>query len=210
MPRHSIVERSRIAFSRRIFLETAPVEAANSASSWRSSNAGGPARPYASWDRGQSGTRPYLYGRTCAASTHLWLRQTPQSPRLRRQMQRTQAAESHTHPPPLAAQGGIGGGHRAGGRAGSVAGAVSCRWRRQSGRRLLPHRWVWEGLRRALRWPLPRWAQQRHWPQWEQLPLRPRRPRQLWSARQRPRPQGWIAQLRQKEQVGEEPGCHGW
>ena len=35
MPRHSVVERSRIAFSMKIFLETAPVEAANSASSWR-------------------------------------------------------------------------------------------------------------------------------------------------------------------------------
>ena len=32
MPRHSVVERSRIAFSIKIFLETAPVEAANSAS----------------------------------------------------------------------------------------------------------------------------------------------------------------------------------
>ena len=45
MPRHSVVERSRIAFSMKIFLETAPVEAANSASSWKSANAGGPARP---------------------------------------------------------------------------------------------------------------------------------------------------------------------
>ena len=45
MPRHSVVERSRIAFSMKIFLETAPVEAVNSASSWRSANAGGPARP---------------------------------------------------------------------------------------------------------------------------------------------------------------------
>ena len=45
MPRHSVVERSRIAFSMKIFLETAPAEAANSASSWRSANAGGPTRP---------------------------------------------------------------------------------------------------------------------------------------------------------------------
>ena len=44
MPRHSVVQRSRIAFSMKIFLETAPVEAANSASSWRSANAGGRAR----------------------------------------------------------------------------------------------------------------------------------------------------------------------
>ena len=46
-------------------LETAPIEAANSASSWRSANAGGPARPYVSWDRGTKRhapvpVRPYL------------------------------------------------------------------------------------------------------------------------------------------------------
>ena len=52
MPRHSVVERSRIASSMKTFLETAPVEAANSASSWRSANDGGPARPCVSWDRG--------------------------------------------------------------------------------------------------------------------------------------------------------------
>ena len=52
MPRHSVVERSRIAFSMKIFLETALVEAATSTSSWRSANALGPARPYVSWDRG--------------------------------------------------------------------------------------------------------------------------------------------------------------
>ena len=64
-PPHSVVERSRIAFSMTIYLETAPVEAANSASSWRSANAGGPARPYVSWDRGTkrhapAPVRPYL------------------------------------------------------------------------------------------------------------------------------------------------------
>ena len=74
----------------------------------------------------------HLYGRTCPTSTHLWLRQTPPSPRLRRQPQRTQASESHTRPSPLATQRGIRQGHRAGGRAGSVAGAVSCRWRCRS------------------------------------------------------------------------------
>ena len=52
MPRHSVVERSHIAFSMKIVLETALVEAVNSASSWRSANARGPARPYVSWDRG--------------------------------------------------------------------------------------------------------------------------------------------------------------
>ena len=65
MPRHSVVERSHIAFSMKIFLETAPVQAANFASSWRSANAGGPARPYVSWDRGTKRhapvpVRPYL------------------------------------------------------------------------------------------------------------------------------------------------------
>ena len=45
MPRHSVVERSRIAFSMTIFFDNAPVQAAGSASSWRSANAGGPVRP---------------------------------------------------------------------------------------------------------------------------------------------------------------------
>ena len=58
MPRHSVVERSRIAFSMKIFLETAPVEAANTERSWRSANAGGPARPYVSWDRGTNRHAP--------------------------------------------------------------------------------------------------------------------------------------------------------
>ena len=65
MPRHSVVERLRIAFSMKIFMETAPVEAANSASSWRSANAGGPAQPYVSWDSGTKRhahvTVPYLF-----------------------------------------------------------------------------------------------------------------------------------------------------
>ena len=100
---------------------------------------------------------------TCPASMHLWLRQTLQSPRLQRQPQRTQAGVSRTRPPPLAAPGGTGGGHRAGVCAGSAAGAVSCRWCRRSGRQL-QHQGVrgdWargEGLRRALRWPLLGWA----------------------------------------------------
>ena len=85
----------------------------------------GAKEPTSGGAREQSGMRPYLYGRTCPASTHHWLRQTPQSPRLRRQPQRTQAGESHTRPPPLATQGGIGAGHRAGGCAGSVASRVA-------------------------------------------------------------------------------------
>ena len=62
---------------------------------------------------------------------------------------------------------------------------------------------------RALRWPLPRWVQRRHWPRREWLLLRLRRERQLRSVRQRPRPQRWVALLWRKGQVGEEPGCHG-
>ena len=50
MPRCSVLERSRIVFSMKIFLETAPVEAANSASSWRSKPWGAPL--YVSWDMG--------------------------------------------------------------------------------------------------------------------------------------------------------------
>ena len=42
MPRHSVMERSDIAFSMKIFLKTAPVEAANSAASWRGAQAGTP------------------------------------------------------------------------------------------------------------------------------------------------------------------------
>ena len=58
MPRHIVVEMSRIAFSIKILLETPPVEAANSASSLRSANVGGPARPYVSWDRGTARHAP--------------------------------------------------------------------------------------------------------------------------------------------------------
>ena len=77
-----------------------------------------------------------------------------------------EAGVTRTRPPPLAAPGGTGGGHRAGGRTESAAGAVWCRWRRRSGRRLQHQqlRGDWargEGLLWALRCPLPRWAQQR-------------------------------------------------
>ena len=65
MPQRSVVERWRIAYSIKNFLETAPVKAASSASSWRSAKAGGPARRYVSWDRGTKQHahvtgRPYL------------------------------------------------------------------------------------------------------------------------------------------------------
>ena len=136
MPRHSVVARSRIAFYMKIFLEISPVEDANSADSWRSAYAGGQPGRMFHGTGGQSDTRPYLHGRTCPASTHLWLWQTLQSPRLRLQPKRKQADVSRTRPPPLAAPGGTGGGHRAGGRVGSAAGAMPCRWRRRSGRRL--------------------------------------------------------------------------
>ena len=49
---HSVVERACIAFSMKIFRETGPVKAANSAISWRSAKAGGPAGPCVAWDRG--------------------------------------------------------------------------------------------------------------------------------------------------------------
>ena len=47
MPRNSAVEKSRITFSMKIFLETAPVEAANSTTSRRSANAEGPGSRHA-------------------------------------------------------------------------------------------------------------------------------------------------------------------
>ena len=74
MPRHSVVDRSRITFSMIIFLEIAPVEAAYSASSWISAKSGGPARPHVSCDRGTTRHAPRC---TSPTSTGFWLRQTP-------------------------------------------------------------------------------------------------------------------------------------
>ena len=69
MPLHSVVERSRMAFSVNSVLETAPAEAAGSAASWSSFKVGEPARPYVCGDRGgQSGTHLYKYVRTYRAS----------------------------------------------------------------------------------------------------------------------------------------------
>ena len=113
----------------KMLLETAPVEAAKSAISWRSAKAGGPARPCISWTWGRSGSRLYQYGSTCLASAHCWLQH---SPRLQPHLQRTQAAVSRTRPPPLAAPGGTGRGHRAGDHVGSAAGAVAYQCRRRS------------------------------------------------------------------------------
>ena len=78
MPRQSVVERSRIAFSMKVFLETAPIDDENPASSWRKVTAGGPSRPYVSWDRGTERhapvpTRPYL----CCFSASLALAEAP-------------------------------------------------------------------------------------------------------------------------------------
>ena len=62
MTRHRVVERARIEFSMTIFLDTAPDEAATSASSWRSTKVGGPIWPYVSWDRNAPvPVRPYLF-----------------------------------------------------------------------------------------------------------------------------------------------------
>ena len=177
--RHSVADRSRTAFSVNIFLETAPAEAANAAISWRSAKTVGQLSLTLHGTGKQSGTRAYQYGHTNPASTHLLLRQTPQSSRLQRPQQRTQAGVSRTRAPPLAAQGGTGGLH-----AGSAAGAVSNRWRRHSVQRQY-NRGVWGswvrvvGLRRAVRWPLPRQLQRLHRPRLEQLLWRLPREQQL-------------------------------
>ena len=78
MPLHSVVQRSRIAFSMKIVLETAPVKAANSASTLRSANAQ-PSHTFHGTG-GQSGTRLCQYGCTCPAATYLWRWQTPSPP----------------------------------------------------------------------------------------------------------------------------------
>ena len=93
MPPHSVVERSRTAFSMKIFLETPESRPQTLQAHGEMQTLGAPPGRTFHWIEGQSGTHPYLYGRTCPASTHLWLRRTPQSPRLRRQPQRTQAGE---------------------------------------------------------------------------------------------------------------------
>ena len=58
MPRYCIVGRSCIALSMKIYLATAPVEAASPAISWRSAKAGGPALPQVVWDRGPKRCAP--------------------------------------------------------------------------------------------------------------------------------------------------------
>ena len=57
MPRHMVVEGSCIAFSMKTFLETAPVEDANSASSWRTANTWKRAGPYAFLGQGDKPAR---------------------------------------------------------------------------------------------------------------------------------------------------------
>ena len=63
MPRHSAVERSRIAFSIKMFWETAPVKAVNSASSWRIAHAGGGSSAVRFMGHGDKAAR----ARTCTA-----------------------------------------------------------------------------------------------------------------------------------------------
>ena len=49
IPRHRVVERSRMAFSKKILLDTTPDLAANSAISLRRAKAADPAQPNVSW-----------------------------------------------------------------------------------------------------------------------------------------------------------------
>ena len=209
----------------------APVEAANSASSWRSGKAGGPVpvRPYVSWDSGTKRyapvpVRPYL----SRFNASLASADTP--------VPQAAAASAEdvgacfTLPPPLAGQGGTRGGHRAGDRAGSAAGTVSYRWRRRNGLRQ-QHRGVrgdWErGVRLRRERHLRRLRRERHLrrlrrerhlrrlrrePHLRRLRREPhlrrlRRERHLRSVQQRPRLRWRVAPLWRKGEVGGEPGC---
>ena len=182
MPRHSAVERSRIAFSIKMFWETAPVKAVNSASSWRIAHAGGAARPYVSWDtetkrHAPVPVRPYLSRFNASlASADIPVPQAAAAT-----AEDASGCVTHTSN----TTGRPGRYRRRSPRWGS-------RWERGGSRGVpvaLPE-WavaaapgraggLARGVRlwRALRWPLPRWAQQRHWPQRERLRLRPRRER---------------------------------
>ena len=217
MPQHSVVERSHIAFSMKIIWETAPVEAANSTSSWRSANGGGGRPTVHLMGQGDKAAR----ARTCTAVLvtlqHFFGFGRHPIPPSYGGNRRGRKRVSHTYvhhqwlprevQEEVTALGVALGAWREPCRAGGAAGVGGgCRtavcgggggWARG------------EGLRRAVRRPLPHWAQRRHWPQRERLLLRPRRERQLRSVRQRPRPQGWVTLQRRRGQVGEEPGCHG-
>ena len=58
IPRHRVVDRSRMAFSKKILLDTTPELAANSALSLRRAKAPGPARPNFSWLSGMNRHAP--------------------------------------------------------------------------------------------------------------------------------------------------------
>ena len=62
-PSHRVVDRSRMAFSKKILLDTTPELAANSTISLRRAKASGPARPNVSW----------LSGTNRHASAPVWL-----------------------------------------------------------------------------------------------------------------------------------------
>ena len=74
IPRHRVVDRSRMAFSKKILLDTAPVLAAISAISLRRATAAGPARPTVSWLSGVNRHAPVpvrLYLSRLSESFHL-------------------------------------------------------------------------------------------------------------------------------------------
>ena len=58
IPRHRVVDRSRMAFSKRVLLDTNPELAANSALLLRRAKAAGPARPNVSWLSGTNRHAP--------------------------------------------------------------------------------------------------------------------------------------------------------
>ena len=74
IPRHRVVHRSRMAFSKIMRLDTTPEPAANSAISLRSAKAAGPARPNVSWLSGTNRHAPVpvrLYLSRLRESFHL-------------------------------------------------------------------------------------------------------------------------------------------
>ena len=198
--------RLHITISLKLSLETAPVEAAKSASSWTSVKAGG-ARPAIHFmGMGDKAARAckstavfFPLQRIFGFGRHPSTQGGSDNCRGRKRVWHTHV--HHQWPP----KGGTRGGQRAGDHAGSTTGAVSFRLCRRSGRRQqhqgVRGEWVRGArLRRPLRWPLLRRAQRRHCPQ---------RERQLRGVRQRLRPRRWVALLWRKGQVGGEPGFHG-
>ena len=70
LPRHHVVERSRMAFPIKSVSETAPGEAADSTISWRSGKAGSQLGHTYHGTGGRSSTRRHQYVRTCPASSY--------------------------------------------------------------------------------------------------------------------------------------------